>query len=255
MRKPAFFVCIILAAWLLVPASALADPTPSEAKTSVFQDPFIAAIEDYAQQVTRSLGAMGYPIHELMGTPPDVQQFKLVEVASSDADQYMPVADGRNGIPDILQGIWWMDGNPLPDELLSFGLTTWDVANRKTTIDVYGEHIWTWHGNLRGRALYEFVRRVKLVYEIELNEAQDFVLITPIIHLGKLPIRIPPEVVKFTARLVGDGHFVRESYLYGKKFHEYDLRRVVRSDGTREEAFDAYVKQAPPRTFIAERVR
>ena len=59
-------------------------------------------------------------------------------------DEYVPIADARTGLPESLQGIFWMDGNPLPDKVVSFAASTWDAENRRTSIKVYGEGIWSW---------------------------------------------------------------------------------------------------------------
>jgi hypothetical protein len=56
--------------------------------------------------------------------------FELIEIRSEQVDQEMIIAGESSGIPEVLQGLWWMDGNPLPDEVISLGGSTWDPETR-----------------------------------------------------------------------------------------------------------------------------
>lgn len=184
----------------------------------------------------------------------DHPRYRLVEVPTREIDKHMPIADGSNGIPEALQGLWWMDGNPLADEVVSFGASTWDPASRTTRIQVYGERVWSWHPNAQGRALYFGVRNSKLVYELQCNEDITFCLIVPIVDVGEKEVRVPTSLVKFTARLISDGVWLRETSFFGREAHTYAFRRIVRGNGEREPAFEEFVRSAQPTQLLAERV-
>lgn len=179
--------------------------------------------------------------------------YELIEVPSDEVDREMLVAGGSSGFPGLLQGLWWMDGNPLPDELLSLGGSTWNPETRTTRIQVYGERVWSWHGNLLGRGLYALTYLSRLDYELRFDDDLSTGTITPIIRVFGSEVRIPERVAKLTLRLVRDGHWLRESCFFGLFYHVYDLRRIVRGDRSRLDAFTAYAKSAPARTYLAVR--
>lgn len=211
-------------------------------------DPVMAAILAYAEDQARPYDR-DVP-SSLLG-----EVYRLREIDSEDVDQVMIVGDGSTGLPPELHGLWWMDGNPLADEVISFGGQPWDAATRTTRIVVYDEGVWSWHGDLEGRALYGSARASKLIYEIAYDEDLAFAQITPTVAVGPVRVRVPASIVRFTATRLADGLWIRHSYLYGRLVHAYALRRIVRGDGAREPAYDEYVAAAPPTSLVAERVR
>jgi hypothetical protein len=208
-------------------------------------DPTLDAILAYADEQARVT-----PTPHIDGG----DHYHLVAFDSADADRVMIVGDGSTGIPPALQGLWWMDGNPLADKLVSFGASPWNANTHQTSIVVYGEGIWSWHGDLEGRALYASVRAADLVYELSYDENLTFATITPTVKVGPVRVRVPAAIVRFTVTRISDDLWLRHSYLHERLVHTYAFRRVVRGDGTREPAYDEYVAAAPPTSFIAERV-
>ena len=65
-------------------------------------------------------------------------------------------------IPPNLQGLFYMEGNPAPDDIASFGGSDWafndydgvNDASVDAEISVYGNRVWSWHDNAAGRATY-----------------------------------------------------------------------------------------------------
>ena len=63
-------------------------------------------------------------------------------------------------IPPNLQGLFYMEGNPAPDDIASFGGSDWafndydgvNDASVDAEISVYGNRVWSWHDNAAGRA-------------------------------------------------------------------------------------------------------
>ncbi len=250
MRTSLLFPFVLMGSLLVAPASAVAEPA-SSVQAVASTDPAMLALMRYAAELELGLVA---PPSDAVAAAPDPTAYRLVEVPSNQADQYMPVANDRTGLPASLQGLFWMDGNPLPDKLVSFGSSTWDAASRTTRIKVYDEGIWSWHGDAQGRALYAFVRAVELIYELKFDEALTLAEITPILRIAGKTVRVPSAIVRFTARVVGDGVFLRESYLLGKLINTYTFRRVVTADGQRLPAFADYVAASPVTSVIAERI-
>ena len=191
---------------------------------------------------------------EALDPPKPRSRYRLRSFASEQVDRAAKIGRPEGGTPALLSGLWWMDGNPLPDEVLSFADAPWDGARRQTRIVVYDQGVWTWHASLPGRALYRAVQGVRLVYELHFDDALSFVEIKPLVELGKVRVAIPDWLVRLTAKRVEDGIWLRYSYALRVHVHTYALRRIVRADGTREPAFADYVAQAPARGLVAERV-
>jgi len=223
---------------------------PQLAASAQAADPSLAAIAAYAEERAAELGEAPAPALRGVFSP----RYRLVELDSVDADQALLRADDSTGTPPFLQGLWWMDGNPLPDKVISFARSPWDAATRTTHIDVYDEGIWSWHASLDGRALYEWVRTFELVYELTYDETLSFVTIIPTVKVAGHRVAVPESVVKFTAERVDDDLWLRRSYLNGRLEHTYSLRRIVRADGERLPTYDDYVAAAPARSVVAERV-
>lgn len=179
--------------------------------------------------------------------------YDLIEIPSDRVDEEMLIAGGSSGIPDALQGLWWMDGNPLPDEVISLGASTWNPDEQTTRIVVYGERIWSWHANIPGRMLYRMARRSRLVYELQLDQDPTHGTITPIIDILGARVRVPRWLVALTMERVRDGLWLRKSRFFGLIPHVYHLRRIVSGDGSRLDTYAAYVESAPPRSFLAVR--
>lgn len=180
-------------------------------------------------------------------------RYELIEVSSDTINREMRIAGPMSGIPEVLQGLWWMDGNPLPDEVISLGRSIWNQDTRSTGIEVYGERIWSWHASIWGRSAYALAYRSRLVYELAFDEKLCVGTITPVMRVLGRRVRVPESLVRLTMHLEYDGVWRRESRLFGLFHHAYRLRRIVRGDGAREEAFADYVRSAPARSLLAVR--
>ncbi|MGK3983587.1 hypothetical protein WME99_11165 [Sorangium sp. So ce136] len=196
------------------------------------------------------LAAVTMPFEASVGS-----DYELVEVRSDQVDREMLLASESSGIPEALQGLFWMDGNPLPDEVISLGRSTWHRETSTTRIHVYDERIWSWHADLQGRGLYALARATRLVYELRFNADLTFGDIVPFVSLAGKRVRVPEQLTRFTMRRVSEDHWLRDSWFVGLFHHVYDLRRIVRGDGSRTDAFSTYARSAPPLSALAVRRR
>ena len=177
-------------------------------------------------------------------------KFDLISVPHSDIDQYLVPGSDSAGTPAPLQGLWWTNGNPLPDEVLSMASAQWttiesdnEVVGYQAVIPVYDEGIWAWHDSVAGRLLYDLVLKNKLTYIAKFNRDFTFGLITPV--LAPLPFvpgfEIPASMlVEFTMTKVGENEYKRESIVLGQK-SEYRFRRIVDGNGQRLPAYEEFV--------------
>ncbi len=179
--------------------------------------------------------------------------YDLKSVSHEDLDQELLAGSDLTGTPKNLQGLWWLDGNPLPDEVMSLASARWSkiekngrVVGYEAVIPVYDQGIWAWHDSLPGRFLYSLVLASRLTYIARFNADFSFGQITPkFIPLQFLPgVEIPASLlVDFTMTLVDDGEYQRDSILFGAR-HSYRFRRIVDGEGNRLPAYDEFVEKA-----------
>ena len=55
-----------------------------------------------------------------------------------------------NDLPQILQGVFFMDGNPLPDDFIKFDGATWDGTSKILRLSVFAPLQWTFTNSSNG---------------------------------------------------------------------------------------------------------
>lgn len=178
--------------------------------------------------------------------------FDLKSVPNTEVDQYLVPGSDEIGTPRNLQGLWWLNGNPLADEIMSFANAQWttieengDVVGYRAEIAVYDEGIWAWHDSIAGRFLYNLVRKTHLTYVAKFNRDFTFGHITPVLApVILLPVEIPSSMlVDFTMTQVNENEYSRDSIVLGQK-HNYRFRRIVDGEGKRLPAFEEFLSNA-----------
>jgi hypothetical protein len=179
--------------------------------------------------------------------------YELISVPHSEIDQHLTIGTDANGTPKNLQGLWWMDGNPLADEVISFAGTQWEeivengeVVGYKGTLPVYDEGVWSWHDSKAGAFLYSLVLKNRLTYVATFNKDFTHGVILPTVKpLGVLPtLTIPASMlVEFTMTQVDENEYSRDSILFGLP-SQYRFRRLVDANGNRLPYFDEFVEKA-----------
>ena len=177
--------------------------------------------------------------------------YDLVSVPHSEIDSYMTRGTEELGTPANLQGLWWMNGNPLPDEVVSFAGIAWKeiaengvIVGYSGLVPVYDQGIWSWHDSISGRTLYNLVLKNKLTYEVVFNADFTFAQVTPKIKpVAFLPTITIPEsmLVDFEMRQVDSDEFARDSVLLGQP-STYRFRRIVDGEGNRLPAWKDFLK-------------
>jgi hypothetical protein len=162
----------------------------------------------------------------------------------------MTVGNDATNTPEALQGIWWMNGNPLADEMVSFAGVKWEpieengeVVGYRGSLPVYDAKVWSWHGSPAGVALYELVRKSKLVYVAQFNKDFSYGVVTPTFQPGGIPpIGIPPsKLLTFAMRKVADDEYSRDSLILGVP-SQYRFRRLIDANGKEiEETFKEFL--------------
>ncbi len=176
--------------------------------------------------------------------------YSFISVPHEDVDAHLVPGSDKSETPDSLQGLWWMDGNPLPDEVVSMAgakftpvLEDGRVVGHEAYLPVYDEGVWTWHDSKEGEALYSAVRKFRLVYHIVFNT--DFTEGTVYPTLEKWPtnkvVEIPASMLlSFTMKQVSPDEYSRDSVILGQP-SQYRFRRIVDSQGRRLPVYQEYV--------------
>ena len=155
-----------------------------------------------------------------------VEQRKLEDIGT------WMLAGKRPEVPEVLRGVFFMDGNPLPEDCGTFQGLDWNAETRTVAVPMFGHLQWTYEDSSRGRRLLfgaKFFRNT-LEFRFEddsLREAR----ITPI-FFGFF--RMPWWLTEYTLTRVeddtnGDTWYRRNSRLFrSRPFGGYTLRRILR---------------------------
>jgi hypothetical protein len=164
--------------------------------------------------------------------------YELKSVPHDVAYSEMTIGSDATNTPKALQGIWWMNGNPLADELVSFASVKWqaieengEVVGYTGSLPVYDAKVWSWHDSDAGKALYKAVLATKLVYVAQFNKDFSYGIVTPTFKVGPLPVKIPPsKLLTFAMRKVSDNEYSRDSLIGGIP-SQYRFRRLIDANG------------------------
>ncbi len=159
----------------------------------------------------------------------------------ADIGKYQIAGSSLTGTPRDLQGIWWMDGNPLPDETVSFA--TVDFNEARPLFPVFGVNTFSWHTGDGGEndsetknANFGFslAKAFSLAYEWNFNGSAnkyDQAKIVPTFKMKIGPIekrlRLSPKIMEFTMTRQGPHLYSRDSFSGGKTLPSYQLRRIL----------------------------
>ena len=143
-------------------------------------------------------------------------------------------------LPDVLKGIYFMDGNKLPDDCFTMN-AQWDSDSLTLFMGVFDPLQWTFHPSISGRLLLKLVQLFKVVYEIRF---QDDTFRRADAIPTALGIRLPLWIVAFEMNQTEDSidgstwdrrnvGLFRSIPLGG-----YILRKIVDRDGQKLPTFD-----------------
>lgn len=149
-------------------------------------------------------------------------------------------ADAPTNLPEPLQGIFFMDGNPLPDDCITMYNSPWDAENLTLSLPVFGSRQWTFHATVLGLILLWSVKLSRLVYEIQFeDETLQRAKVIPVIwglHIPRWLISL--SLWQQEGSTNGDTWRRENSWLSGlSSAGSYTLRKIVTKDGAQTPAF------------------
>lgn len=159
-------------------------------------------------------------------------------------------------LPAVLTGVFFMDGNPLPDTCITFYNQEWDAQTNSLVLPVSAPVQWTFHDSLAGWLLLRSAQLARFTYRIQFTDATlQQAQITPVL----LGITVPKWIVNATmerdgSATNGDTWNRRNIWLGGvPRIGEYTLRRVVDVEGDYTPAFKPMLEKVQNECLIVAR--
>ncbi|NES99089.1 MAG: hypothetical protein F6K61_00645 [Sphaerospermopsis sp. SIO1G1] len=168
-----------------------------------------------------------------------IQNQKLDQIAT----WMKPVKE--TNLPDVLKGVFFMDGNPLPDDCITMYNLDWNIETNSLVLPVFAPLQWTFHQTISGSILLNLVRIIQFKYKIEFSDAHlKNGQITPFIFGIKVPKYIINATIYRDENSQGE-IWQRKNLWFGGFFRlgEYVLRRIVDENGNYTPAFHQMLNQ------------
>ncbi|KAF3887594.1 MULTISPECIES: hypothetical protein [Nostocales] len=162
----------------------------------------------------------------------------------------------QTNLPNILRGVFHMDGNPLPDECITFYNIEWDMQTRSLVLPVFAPLQWTFHNSVRGWILLIAIQVIQLTYKIQFeDETLQQAQITPF----TFGLPVPKWIIALT--MIQDKNsndrntWQRKNVWFGglSRVGEYTLRRVVDENGRHTPAFNDMLTSSPNECLVIVR--
>lgn len=144
----------------------------------------------------------------------------------------------ETNLPNVLKGVFFMDGNPLPDDCITMYNLEWDIHKRTLVLPVSAPLQWTFHNTIFGWLLLRSVQLTRFSYKIEFaDESLQYGQIITLI----LGLPVPKWIVDTTMQREENSQdtWQRKNRWFGgiSRLGEYTLRRVVDENGNYTPAF------------------
>lgn len=147
----------------------------------------------------------------------------------------------ETNLPNILKGVFFMDGNPLPDDCITMYNLEWDAENNTLFLPVFGQLQWTFHNTIPGTLLLIACWLTQLTYKIQFED--ETLKKSQVLPLA-FGIPIPKWIINATMCLSenspnGDIWQRKNIWLSAiPGIANYTLRRIVDENGNYTPAFN-----------------
>ncbi len=163
----------------------------------------------------------------------------MIEIQRLDAIANWMKSLTPTNLPDILKGVFFMDGNLLPDHCLTMYNLDWDAETLTLILPVSAPIQWTFHRSLPGWVLLRSAQLSRFSYKITFLD--DSLLQAQVIPVG-FGIPVPTWIVNATLTREANSNgdiWARKNIWFGglPRIGEYTLRRVVDAEGRYMPAF------------------
>jgi hypothetical protein len=146
----------------------------------------------------------------------------------------------ETNLPSPLKGVFFMDGNPLPDDCITMYNLEWDKQNLSLVLPVFAPVQWTFHNSILGWLLLIGAQLARFTYKIQF---EDETLQRSQIIAFTFGLQIPKWILDFT--MIQDENskngdlWQRKNVFFGviPGIGDYILRKVVDEEGKYTPAF------------------
>ncbi|MCX6130455.1 MAG: hypothetical protein NTX25_15510 [Proteobacteria bacterium] len=171
---------------------------------------------------------------KIQTTPLTVDKFNLVTFPNSELAKHMIPGSDAQKIPPNLQGIWWMDGNPLAKgDVVSFAKANWDFPNHRFLFEEYGVNNMSVEGNEKGLSSFATTLSNNLSLTFQFNSDYTYAQLMQSNRVPgtKLRIKIPTSLINYKLKQEPDGDYVRQTWVELLRIPDYHMRRIIDANG------------------------
>ncbi|MBW4562794.1 MAG: hypothetical protein KME32_16920 [Mojavia pulchra JT2-VF2] len=146
----------------------------------------------------------------------------------------------ETNLPPALKGVFFMDGNPLPDDCITMYNLEWDAQNQSLVLPVFAPVQWTFHNSILGWLLLRAAQLSRFAYKIQFeDEMLQQAQIIPFTFGLKIPRWIVNLTMSQDENSKNGDIWKRRNVWFGgiPRIGEYTLRRIVDEDGNYTPAF------------------
>ena len=158
-------------------------------------------------------------------------------------------------LPGVLKGVFFMDGNPLPDDCITMYNQEWDAEEKSLILPVTAPTQWTFHRTFLGWVLLRAAQIAGFRYKVQFQDDElKMAQVTPI----TFGIPVPRWVIDATMCLDETAQngdiWQRKNVWFGgfPRVGEYVLRRIVDENGQYTPAFQEMLKKVDPECLVVE---
>lgn len=153
---------------------------------------------------------------------------------------------GKENVPKSFRGLWWMDGNPAAEVVVSFARSVYDKSKGTMTSIYNDQDSYLMQPSIAGMAVWTafLAAKVKLQVRIPANVNMDNLKVGDRLFVDTgLLSNVIVKTSSLPTTYVSDQHWKRET---GK--HCYNLRQIVDENGRKLPVYDRFVKNVMQQT-------
>eukprot|EP00884_Botryococcus_braunii_P013961 jgi/Botrbrau1/22566/Bobra.176_1s0002.1 len=193
-------------------------------------------------------------------------RFQARLCAPEDVHKCMYYGNSSNGLPESIQGVWWLRDIGYEAEVLHSTAGDWDPVQRKLRIYIYGERIWGFESSdsvvedcalpFSGASHVNFQTSFETTLDIYMNEDYNSTQIVGGLTL-QMPnttgqhLQVPAWAFNWTGTLLPDNRWLRRSWTSGidTPAGNYIWHQIVTGDGKPGRWYDDWVKWRAGKPF------
>ena len=171
------------------------------------------------------------------------EKFKLYDVDMYNLERHVKV--GGENVPKSLRGLWWMDGNPVPEVVMTLANAVYDKEERTIRSRYNGQDSYLFSPSLPGLATWDIFYILKGYLQMRIPETVDMENLSYgdriFVDLGVRFGLYKTENLPTT--YINDSHWKRET-----GGHCYNLRQIVDENGNKLPVYDYFIKKTKEQT-------